>query len=50
MLFDLPVWANIAIYLVVGIPLVGLILFMAGALWGAEQLDYRRSALVAVLH
>jgi hypothetical protein len=50
MLFDLPLWANIAIYLVVGIPLVSLILFMAGALCGAEKLDFLRSTLVAVLH
>jgi hypothetical protein len=50
MLFDLPLWANIAIYLVVGIPLVGLLLFMAGALCGAEKLDFLRSTLIAVLH
>src|SRR5262245_66290069 len=50
MLFDLPVWANIAIYLVVGVPLVGLLLFMAGALCGAEKLDFLRATLIAAVH
>ena len=50
MLFDLPVWANVAIYLVVGVPLTGLILFMAGALCGAEKLDLLRSLLLAAIN
>ena len=50
MLFDLPVWANVAIYLFVGVPLTGLILFMAGALCGVERLDFLRSLLLAAVH
>ncbi len=50
MLFDLPVWANVAIDLLVGVPLTGLILFMAGALCGAERLDFLRSLLLAAIN
>jgi hypothetical protein len=49
MLFDMPMWLNFAINLLLGIPLAGLILFMAGALCGAEKLDFLRSLAVAAV-
>ena len=47
-MLDLPDWLSITLGILLGPPLAGLLLFMAGALSGAEKLSYPRAPLGAV--
>src|SRR5205807_5599838 len=47
--FDLPTWAFL-LDLVVGLVLTGVIVFMAGALCGAEKLDFLRAMLLGAIY